>query len=90
MGSGIPVTFYIGDPEECAPIPGCSLSTERILPPGTCAELSCRWAEPPAEPTDVTVVADDDGSCSGAVGERECHEGNNMAFIASVVCGGPG
>jgi len=35
-------------------------------------------------------VANDDGSCPSAVGERECHEGNNTTVIPRVFCGGPG
>jgi hypothetical protein len=90
IGAGIPVTFYVGDPAACVVVPGCTVRTEVILWPGECATVGCGWAEPPTEAADLTVVADDDGSCVPFVGERECSEGNNRATIQGVRCEAPG
>lgn len=90
VGAGIPVAFYIGVPADCLLVPGCTLATEEILRPGQCTLVTCAWLEPPEVATDVTVVADDDGTCSGAIGERECHEENNSTVVRDVYCGGPG
>ena len=38
----------------------------------------------PADPVDITVVADDDGSGTGQ--NTECVEGNNEAVIPGVYC----
>jgi hypothetical protein len=89
VGAGIPVAFYIGDPEDCELIPGCDAMTEEILRPGECTPVTCAWANAPDDPTDVTLVADDDGSCTTYVGERECHEENNRATIVGVQCNAP-
>ncbi len=89
VGAWIPVTFWIGDPASCVPVPGCTVLTPAMIDPGNCVEVSCEWVDAPTEPTDVTVVADDDGTCGGVGGERECHEGNNGTVIAGVECTGP-
>jgi len=90
LGTGIPVTFFVGDPSACMVIPDCTWETEEILRPGTCTLVTCVWRDLMEMPTDVTVVANDDGSCPSAFGERECHEGNNTTVIPRVFCGGPG
>ena len=90
VGAGLPVTFYLGDPAACLSIPGCTVETDSILDPGMCTAVSCLWTEPATEPVQVIVVADDDGACSAAIGERECWEGNNTARLDDVACLGPG
>jgi hypothetical protein len=88
VGAGLPVTFYAGDPADCQPIAGCVVATDRTLAPGECVDVGCLWETPGAAAIDVHVVADDDGTCSASVGERECHEGNNSTVLPGVACTG--
>lgn len=84
LAAGVPVTFYEGDP---AGDPICTALTAGTLNPGSCEVVSCSFAPAPAEPVDVTVVADDDGTGRGE--SSECHEGNNRSVIKGVGCGSP-
>ena len=71
LGSGVSVAFYDGTPG-----PGNSAfavgMTTRALGPGEAELVSVRWANPPASPRTVTIVADDDGMGVGS--QNECNE----------------
>ena len=84
VGTGVPVTFYEGDPGAGVVI--CTTYTAMDIYPGQCEDVSCDWASaPPAnDPKDVTAVVDDDGT--GAGDTSECVEGNNRATIPEVFC----
>ena len=84
VGSGLPATFYEGDPSNGLDI--CTAYTTVDLYPGQCEEISCEWesAPPAADPKDVTIITDDDGTGSGTT--NECVEENNRSTIPNVYC----
>jgi hypothetical protein len=53
--------------------------------PGDCTTVSCDWMNAPTSPTDVTIVADDDGTGKGS--SSECKEHNNLGTLRGVSCG---
>jgi hypothetical protein len=58
--------------------------TGQTLQPGQCDTVSCNWPNAPTSPTDVSVVADDDGTGKGA--STECKEKNNRGTLLGVRC----
>lgn len=81
VASGLPVTFYAGG------IAVCTQETSEVLRPGACQTLFCSWKGALTAPTDVRIVADDNGT---GVGENtECREGNNTGVIEQASCNGP-
>lgn len=83
VAAGVPVTFYNGPPSSGNVI--CTAKSQAQLDPGTCEDLSCVWQSAPVgSPTDVYVVADDDGTGKG--GTTECEEENNTTLIKGVSC----
>ena len=85
VAAGLPIAFYEGDPAMGMVI--CVEMTTMQLDPGMCETLICTWASPPVNmPTDITIVADDDGTGMGTT--SECYEGNNTTTIAGATCSG--
>jgi hypothetical protein len=82
IGIGEPVSFYAGAPPKGAAV--CTGATTKALQPGECDVVGCDWMNAPHEPSDVTVVADDDGSGKGV--STECHEKNNAGTLLGVKC----
>ncbi len=80
VSPGVPVTFFAEGASICV-----GSRTATILAPGACEDVSCTWDMAPAEPVDVTVVADDDTAGFG-VTYRECREGNNTAVFGEDSC----
>lgn len=81
----VSVAFYNGDTDDCNII--CISTNTMELSPGDCETVSCLWPNAPVVPTDVYVIADDDGTCSEHTGEQgECIEENNMSVIREVSC----
>ena len=63
----------------------CTGKSSVPVSPGDCVEVSCVWAQAPRNnPSDVTAVADDDGTGKGTT--NECEEGNNRALLKGVIC----
>ncbi len=83
VGAGMPVSFYVGDPAQGKLI--CTAKSKAQLDPGACETVSCTWPGAPVNtPTDVTAVADDDGTGKGT--SSECEEGNNRSLLAGISC----
>jgi hypothetical protein len=82
VGAGEPLTFYQGDPSAKMPI--CTAMTMSALMPGMCEVVGCDWMNAPASPTNVTMVADDDGT--GTAPTSECDATNNLGTLAGVAC----
>lgn len=82
VAAGLAVTFYRGPKSDHLPI--CTAKTKTTLGPGECEAVGCDWKNAPTEATQVTVVADDDGSGKGA--RSECEEGNNLTTLPGVAC----
>lgn len=82
VAAGIPVTFYLGNPQAGQVI--CTAKSVGQLDPGKCEKVSCTWKKAPSVPTDVYVVADDDGTGKGST--TECEEGNNLSVIKGANC----
>ena len=84
VGAGEPTSFYLGSPPVGAPV--CVTTTDFILQPGDCSELTCVWQSPSNnDAITVTVVVDDDGTGTGDT--TECHEGNNSSVLHGTGCG---
>jgi hypothetical protein len=79
VAPGVPVTFY--DPSGTKI---CSTTTMGTVMSGACEVVGCDWANAPKSPTDVTVVANDDGSSVGAV--TECDKQNDRGTLRGVFC----
>ncbi len=79
--ANLPLSFYD------APKPGgnliCTARSTQVLQPGACELVGCDWATPPTSPTNVTAVADDDGTTSPS---SECDTGNDTALLLGVAC----
>jgi hypothetical protein len=82
IAPGEPVSFYKGAPPAGPAL--CTGMTKTVLQPGTCEVVGCDWAHAPTDPTDVTVVADDDGTGKGT--SSECKEMNNLGTLLGVKC----
>ncbi|MHB8875906.1 MAG: hemolysin, partial [Myxococcaceae bacterium] len=82
VAQGVPVTFYKGAAAPAGKI--CTASTTGSLDPGECEVVGCDWAGADQGPTDVTVVADDDGTTHGVA--SECLEQNNRTVIKGLTC----
>jgi hypothetical protein len=72
--SGLPVSFYAGDPTRGGRLIGTA-SLPGGLDPGAWIDLSVTWRNPPPGAVDLWVVADDSGD--GQVTMNECDETNN-------------
>ena len=81
--AGVHVSFYHGDPAAGGVLIG-TVQTSAGLHPGQFEDVSLAWNLPPAGLQEVHVVADDDGSGSGAVNEGR--EDNNAAGATEVLC----
>lgn len=79
--AGVPVALYQGG--RGGQLLGVTRTTGAIIP-GASETVSFQLSPPPATPTDLTVVANDDGTGQGVVGE--CHTDNNSAVVAAVYC----
>jgi hypothetical protein len=82
VAAGEPVSFYQGVPPSGPAL--CSTTTSKTLQPGDCDTVSCDWPNAPTSPTDVSVVADDDGTGKGV--STECKEKNNRGTLLGVYC----
>jgi hypothetical protein len=83
VGAGTPLTFYRGDPAVRDVL--CTASTQAILQPGHCEELTCDVPNVTPNVTfDVTAVADDPGT--GQLRYAECVGTNNSMTATGVVC----
>jgi hypothetical protein len=64
----------------------CTVQAQGPLAPAACVTLACDWAQPPENVAiDITARADDQGDGQGVL--VECIEGNNLDFIAAMMCG---
>jgi hypothetical protein len=77
LGAGVNVGFYDGTTKVC------ETKTTKALQPGECETVSCTWATPPLDATDVDVIADDTDK------NTECKEGNNHGTVPGVKCKPP-
>jgi hypothetical protein len=87
VGTGLPVSFYDGDPAAGGVLLGTA-ATSQALPPGTFQDVTL-FLPPPFTPAqDVYAVADDAGGSIGT--ENECDETNNVhSAAATPVCTTP-
>jgi hypothetical protein len=83
VGAGEPLSFYAGSPPASMK-PICTAVTTMTLMPGQCEVVGCDWANAPTSPTDVTMIANDDGS--GTPNVSECDGTNNLGTLTGVVC----
>jgi hypothetical protein len=79
VAAGVPVTFY--DPSGTKI---CSTTTGSTALSGACTVVGCDWQNAPRNPTDVTVVANDDGS--GGAPTDECDAKNDRGTLRGVYC----
>ncbi|MFH1435814.1 MAG: FG-GAP-like repeat-containing protein [Pseudomonadota bacterium] len=85
--AGIPVTFYLGEPEEGAREAVGTVRTTTPIMPGGSEAVSIVFDIPPEEAGGTFIfhyVVDDDGT--GAGERTECHEDNNTSPTLSVTC----
>ena len=80
VAPGVPVTFYDAGNQKI-----CTTATMNSVLPGACEVVGCDWANAPTNPTDVGVVANDDGTNSGAL--YECDKQNDKGTLKGVYCG---
>jgi hypothetical protein len=85
--SGVPGTFYLGDPRQGG-MPVCTGTTGDPINPGECADLYCDWPNPPQSPQDLWFRADDDGKMQGVF--TECHTMNDLLHLPGTICNVPG
>ncbi|HZS39695.1 MAG TPA: VCBS repeat-containing protein [Polyangia bacterium] len=83
VGGGEPLSFYAGSPPTST-TPICTAMTTMTLMPGQCEVVGCDWVNAPTSPTDVTMMANDDGT--GASNVSECDGTNNLGTLLGVVC----
>lgn len=84
VAPGLPVAFYAGRPDQGAAF--AIALTSRTLRPGEAEWLRVTWSQPATPPTDITIVADDDGTGTGTGTENECFEDNNALVVPVVGC----
>ncbi|OFX23934.1 MAG: hypothetical protein A2V77_09055 [Anaeromyxobacter sp. RBG_16_69_14] len=58
--------------------------TAKAIEPGANEVVAIDLSPPPAAPTDLAVVLNDDGTSQGVVGE--CDTDNNTAALPAVAC----
>jgi len=78
VADGVAVNIYDGSTLVC------TTTTNSILPPGFCEEVTCTWDSPPSSATDLTAVVDNDATSKGE--HVECRETNNLVTVPQVVC----
>jgi len=82
QAAGVPLSFYD------APKPNgnliCTARSTMVLQSGACEVVSCNWNSPPTSPTNVTAVADDDGTT--AMQPSECDQQNDTSLLLGVAC----
>ncbi len=84
MPTGVPVSFWMGDPASGGTLLGVALTTQP-LEPGHAERVMFTWHNPPAGQHDVWVLADDAGNDQGLV--AECgDDGNNSIVLTSIGC----
>lgn len=77
---GARVVFFEGDPDTGAPL-ACETTLPRLLAPGDCSDVGCRWTIPDGTGSlDVTVVVDPDGDV------LECRDANNRGATPATYC----
>ncbi len=83
VGAGEPLSFYVGSPPT-SKTPICTARSTMALAPGACEVVTCDWPNAPTSPTDVTMVANDDGS--GTPNVYECDGQNDLGTLLGVAC----
>jgi hypothetical protein len=76
--AGVPLTFY-----SAPKTPICTARSTNTLQPGACEVVGCDWPNAPSSPTDVTVMANDDGTSAPS---SECDNTNDSALLLGVSC----
>jgi hypothetical protein len=83
----VDVAFYDGDPNNGGTLLGV-VQTTQDLEPGEFEDVTLILTPPPAEPSNICVVADDDGYGAGSV--SECDESNNQCCAdLTLACNQP-
>ncbi|MBC2717662.1 MAG: PASTA domain-containing protein, partial [Desulfobacteraceae bacterium] len=77
VSSGIPISFYDGDPNDGGVLLGTTFTQDRIYP-GQYEDVFVQWFNPPVEIKTVFVRADDNGAGTGTTSEVD--EENNLSF----------
>ncbi|MCP4290119.1 MAG: DUF11 domain-containing protein, partial [Gammaproteobacteria bacterium] len=75
VGTGVPVSFYDGDPTSGGTLLGTT-QTAQNLNPGDFEDVTFTWLAPPLGTYNIYVAADDDGTGAGT--GNECDETNNL------------
>ena len=84
MASGMPATFYLGDPRMMGAKLVCTGRTTKPIAVGECQLVSCDWNMPSPAPYDLWFQVNDDGAGHHPFGE--CKNGNDLAHFPNAGC----
>jgi hypothetical protein len=84
MASGLPATFYLGDPRMTGAMAVCTTRTTKPIAVGECELVVCAWNNPSPGPYDLWFRVNDDGAGHHPVGE--CKTGNDLAHLPHTLC----